>query len=313
MYINKKSLYNIVVTTFIRKGINLMKKIAFLGCENSHTKNFLKAMAESPEQYADIEVIGVYSYDNAAMQTLHDEFGVKMLEDFSSAKDEADGVIITTRDGKDHYRYAEPYLNKPITMFMDKPVTVSEEDALKLARGARCGGVKICGGSMLKFDSFLQALKADVKEEVGGKTLGGYVRAPIAMESQYSGLYFYAQHLVDMVTETFGLDINAVYAKDHGASVYVNFYYDGFSVEGHYTKDNYKVYYVMRAAEEQNRGGALVDTDRSKKEFDDFCRILRGGEQTMTYEELIVPAFILNAIDRSLKSGKEEAVNKFTI
>ena len=37
-----------------------MKKIAILGCENSHANNFLKYIKENPE-FSEIEVVGVYS------------------------------------------------------------------------------------------------------------------------------------------------------------------------------------------------------------------------------------------------------------
>ena len=33
----------------------------------------------------------------------------------------------------------------------------------------------------------------------------------------------------------------------------------------------------------------------------------------MPYEDFIAPVFIMNAIDRSLKSGKEEKINEFAL
>ena len=45
-----------------------MKKIAILGCENSHANNFLTLIRDK-EEYADIEVVGVYSDDPSASLT----------------------------------------------------------------------------------------------------------------------------------------------------------------------------------------------------------------------------------------------------
>ena len=41
-----------------------------------------------------------------------------------------------------------------------------------------------------------------------------------------------------------------------------------------------------------------------------FYKLLKGEAQRQTYKEFIAPIFILNAMHRSLISGKEEIVNK---
>ena len=47
-----------------------MYKIAILGCENSHAKNFLNLIKEG--LYPEIEVIGVYSNEPEAAKILSD-------------------------------------------------------------------------------------------------------------------------------------------------------------------------------------------------------------------------------------------------
>ena len=44
-------------------------------------------------------------------------------------------------------------------------------------------------------------------------------------------------------------------------------------------------------------------------EFGEFYSMLKGELAPKDYREFIAPVFILNAIDRSLKSGKEEPVH----
>ena len=55
-----------------------MKKIAILGCENSHANNFLKAIKEN-EAYSDYEVVGVYSDEIEASSKLQAEYGCPIL------------------------------------------------------------------------------------------------------------------------------------------------------------------------------------------------------------------------------------------
>ena len=102
-----------------------MKKIAILGCENSHANTFLKFIKENKE-FSDIEVIGVYSKDREASEKLRETFGVAILDDYTDAVGKIDGLVITARHGDDHYKYAKPYIASGIPMFIDKPITINE-------------------------------------------------------------------------------------------------------------------------------------------------------------------------------------------
>ena len=180
-----------------------MRKIAILGCENSHANNFLKFIKEK-EEFSDVEVVGVYSDDITACEKLRDTFGVPILDSFTDALGKIDGLIITARHGDNHYKYAKPYIASGIPMFIDKPITISEEEAVEFMKDLKAAGTRISGGSSLKFADGVIELKKDFLSDAGGKTLGGYVRAPYQSENQYGGFYFYAQHLIETVCEIFG-------------------------------------------------------------------------------------------------------------
>ena len=46
-----------------------MKRIVFLGCENSHSAMFINFI-KGDEKYNDIEILGVYSHDENAAKNL---------------------------------------------------------------------------------------------------------------------------------------------------------------------------------------------------------------------------------------------------
>ena len=117
-----------------------MKKIAILGCENSHADAFLKAIREN-EEFGNIEVVGVYSVELEEAQKLQEKYGVAILSDYADAVGKVDGVVITARHGDNHYKYAKPYIESGIPMFIDKPITNSEEEAVTFMRALRDGGV----------------------------------------------------------------------------------------------------------------------------------------------------------------------------
>ncbi len=286
-----------------------MKKIAILGVENSHADAFLSFIREK-EEFADIEVIGVYSNEPEAMEKTATKFGVPAMQDYSDALGKIDALVITARHGDNHYKYAKPYIESGIPMFIDKPITVKEAEAVEFMRGLRDNGVRITGGSSLKQDDYIIRLKKDAAEEVDGKTLGGLVRAPYKSNSPYGGFYFYAQHLVEMVTEIYGRYPISVTARKNGDQIHVLFHYENYDCVGLFT-DKSRLYYASRMAENGTSSYDIPTTnDWFYREFKEFHELLNGGEQKTSYEDFIAPVFIMNAIDRSLASGKEEAVAK---
>lgn len=289
-----------------------MKKIAILGCENSHADAFLACIKDRAE-FGDVEVVGVYSNEREAAEKLNGKFGVPVMDGYADAVGKIDGLIVTARHGDNHYLYAKPYIESGIPMFIDKPITVSEQDAVEFARQLKENNIRVCGGSSLKQDAFVQKLRESSTEQSKGKTLGGYVRAPYQSENAYGGFYFYSQHLVEMVCEIFGRFPISVTAKQNGGQIHVLFHYEDYDCVGLFCDGKY-VYYASRMAESGSEGYEIVFTgDWYYKEFKEFHCLLNGEDQSQTYEEFVSPVFIMNAIERSLISGREEKVLKITL
>ena len=66
---------------------------------------------------------------------------------------------------------------------------------------------------------------------------------------------------------------------------------------------------------EKGANGAYIPftNDWFYNEFSEFYDMLSGKCEPIDYESFIAPVFIMNAIDRSMKSGKEELVHKAEI
>lgn len=289
-----------------------MKKIAILGCENSHADAFLRCIKEKAE-FSDVEVIGVYSNEREAADKLNEKFGIPVMDDYADAVGKIDGLVITARHGDNHYKYAEPYIDSGIPMFIDKPITVNEKDATDLIRRLREKKIRVCGGSSLKHDALVCQLRQESESDYKGKTLGGYVRAPYQSENAYGGFYFYSQHLVEMVCEIFGRFPLSVTAKQNRGQIHVLFHYEDYDCIGLFCDGKY-VYYASRMAESGSSGYEVVfSSDWYYKEFKEFYDLLCDGEQLQSYEEFISPVFIMNAIERSLNSGKEELIPRIEL
>ena len=113
----------------------MKKKIVILGCENSHANAFLGFIRDK-EEFSDVEVIGVYSHEREAAEKLNEQFGVPVLSSYEEAVGKVDGVIVTARHGDNHYKYAKPYIESGIPMFVDKPITFDEDVQSNSCRSA---------------------------------------------------------------------------------------------------------------------------------------------------------------------------------
>ena len=284
-----------------------MYKVAILGCENSHANSFLKTVLEQ-KVCDDIEFVGVYSDDMEAAKKLQDQFGVPVSQSYDEFVGKVDAIVITARHGDNHYKYAKPYIASGIPMFIDKPITVSEEDAVAFMKELKVNSNPFCGGSMCVFADEVLEIKKIVDEQTEGKTLGGLLRAPVDMNNPYGGFFFYSQHIAQVMTHVFGCFPTSVQAFPNGKVISVVVRYPDFDLVLECIEGNY-MYHVGVSAEKGYFGKNYTPFECFPGEFAEFYSMLKGELPAKDFREFIAPVFVLNAIDRSLKSGKEEAVH----
>lgn len=285
-----------------------MYKVAILGCENSHANFFLDFILEQ-KKVTDVEVLGIYSDDREAAERLREQFGVPVASAYDEFVGKVDGLIITARHGDNHYKYAKPYIESGIPMFIDKPITISEQEALDFMEDFKRNQIRVSGGSMCKYDPWVQELKKAVKNETYGALLGGYLRSPVSIDNIYGGFFFYSQHLVQVLQEIFDGSPRSVQAFRKGGTCTCVFRYDSFDVTGVFVDGNY-TYYAGISCEKEFVGNMYTLEHCQEEEFAAFYRILKGGPQEQSYEDFIAPVFVLNAVFRSMESGKEEEVRR---
>jgi len=283
-----------------------MYKIAILGCENSHANTFLNYIVKD-RRVEDVEVVGVYSEDRAAAEKLREEYGVPVADRPDEFVGKIDGLVVTARHGGLHYPYAKPYIASGIPMFIDKPITVAEDDAVAFMRDLKVNGVRVCGGSVAAFSEHIQAMRALVALEAHGKVLGGFLRAPINMENPYGGFHFYCQHLVQAMTTIFGAYPRSVrvFASDGTYTCVVR--YDACDVTLVFVDGNY-LYYAAVSCERSVIGNTFGFETAFQAEFMEFYELLKGAP-SKDYHEYIAPVFIHTAIERAIQSGREEPVH----
>lgn len=283
-----------------------MYKIAILGCENSHANSFLDAVING-KIVEDVEFVGVYSDDREAAEKLQEKFGVAVADRYDEFVGKVDGIIITARHGDNHYKYAKPYMECGIPMFIDKPITCTEEDAAAFKADLKAHNVPVSGGSVCVLTDWVQKLKKDVKEQTYGKVLGGYLRAPLLTLEQYGGFFFYSQHLVQVMTEIFGCAPKTVRAARKNDTYNCLVRYPEYDVNINFVEGNH-LYYAGISCEQNFIGDTYSLDNCFEREFMTFYDLLSGKPQRQSYEEFFAPIYVMNTIARALESGEEEAI-----
>ena len=290
----------------------MIKEVVMLGCENYHAKQFADYI-KANHKYDNLNVLGCFSIDKEAQKKYSETYNVPEMASFDELVSKSpEGIINTARHGDYHLEFVKPYMKKGITMYVDKPITCKEEDAIELAKIAKEMDIKLTGGSSLMLDESVVELKK-IKEEKG--TMGGFVRCPVSMNNPHGGFFFYAEHLVDIVGTIFGWYPNSVIAREYEGQISITFKYDNFDVLGLFGKDNYS-YAAGLFTSEGTISKEIPVTGAEKcfeAHFEEFYDVLMSNENKTNYTEFIAPVFILNAINKSLNSGKEEVVRRVTI
>lgn len=283
-----------------------MFKIAILGCENSHADNFLTLIRDG--KYPDVQVVGVYSDDNEALSRLCGEFGVYGASRPDEFVGKIDGLVVTARHGNDHLRFARPYIESGIPMFIDKPITASIDEAVELALLLKKHGIRYTGGSSCIHAPEVKELRETVGSAERGGIIGGRVRAPISIENIYGNLWFYSQHLVQIMQSVFGMDVKAVSARRTGSCISADFEYENFTVSGLYTDGAYSYFAAVDFADGTVCRDVTVDNKIFAAEFEEFYRLLNGGTVKQSLSDFISPVYVLDAFIRAVDSGKRELV-----
>ena len=286
-----------------------MIRFAILGTENSHAIAFANLL-KNPK-YAELQLVGIYGYDIADPDMRENEKiaelipGVEIADRPDAFLGKVDAVVVTARHGTHHFEYAMPYIEAGLPCFIDKPFAVETSHALEMIEAAKASGALLCGGSCLKFAPELEPLKKAVSsnDESRGSLVSASFIAPVVMDSPYAGFFFYSQHLIAMMLTVFGCRAKSVYAVKRDNSVTAICRYPETDITLHYGSWEYgaNLYFEKKHLRTQ----CAVTGDLFDAELEEFLTMVKTRTMPESYEELIYPVILLQAINASLIEGRE--------
>jgi len=282
-----------------------MYRIGIIGSENSHAMIFSKIFnsIEGDYRHLNCRVVAVMGEDEAASRAVADACGVSVVSSPKEMLGAVDAVMVTSRNGGLHLRYARPFLEAGIPAFVDKPIANDFAEAAEIARLARASGAPLMGGSstklvpaVLRMAALREAATAD------GTLLGGSVWAPLNMVNPYGGFYFYSSHLVEIALRIFGQRPASVIANEARGSVAALLRYPEFDVSLHFLQGAGHYGATVHTAKASPTGPIDI-SECYLLEARAFAEMLATGAAHQPIEDLIRPVLILNAIEEAYRTG----------
>jgi len=133
-------------------------------------------------------------------KTLHEKYGVKIVDSIDALLQDADVVMIENVDGRPHLAEAVQVIKAHKTLFVDKPLGGSLRDALEIYRLARENGVPIFSGSDVRYYPNLRQMKsADT-----GQLKGAFACGPCELEPHHPDLFWYGIHSTEALYTIMG-------------------------------------------------------------------------------------------------------------
>ncbi len=291
-----------------------MFKIGILGIDNSHAWNFSSVFApkEGEKKYPDVELVGVYGdYSTEGGQKGMEEIKkvsscTRFVDHYNDLLDEVDAIMVTSKDGAEHLKFAEEYIKKGMIVWVDKPYTRDIAEVHRLVDLAKKHGATLTGGSSLPLAHDVVELMAVVREKAKETPIsGGHVTAPINMVNSFGNFWFYSQHLVQMMTTAFGNKVKSVRAVKDKFGVHALYSYGDFAVSTYFGTD-YTMTVQFESGAVRSRRIDLFGHDEPYyvPEVRSFYEVLKTGKSHLTDEDILAPVYIIDATIKAFTENR---------
>ncbi len=288
-----------------------MYKIGIIGSDNTHALGVAK-LCNIPDENGnykyDARVTAIYGRgDDPAHTKEVAEAGhiEKIIDDPKELFGTVDAVMTVCRSGSLHVGDILPFVEAGIPCWIDKPICTTEEDAIRLIEAQKKSGALITGGSNVKFCYDILALQSQMKSGGLGTILGGTMNFAGDMASQYDGLFFYGSHIVEMMLELYGYEPKSLVAsavKSDRLSVIVN--YEDVQVTLNFVAE-WSHYFITVYGTDRSKTVEMDISAATALGVDNMMRMLNEKKMPISLHKLLKPIEIIDAIERSVKEGKE--------
>ena len=290
-------------------------RIGIVGAENSHTTKVAQTL-NVQKACGPARVVVVWG-ETEAFARKAARIGripriVKRPEEMIG---QIDAVMVDHRHAKYHAAATFPFIEAGIPAFVDKPFSYTVREGGELLKFARKKRVPITSFSVLpEQEGFRKDLLRQIR--TAGKITSIWSTGPCKIRSKWGGMFYYGIHQVDSILKAFGGGIATVEVikgpRGNSDALAVMKYRDGGPIVSMQCVANWDHEFAMRAVgtrgavEFVNRYDANMYLAGIRK----FLKMFRTGACPHTDREILEPIAVLEALNKSVKSGRPVRVAK---
>jgi predicted dehydrogenase len=224
-----------------------------------------------------------------------------------------DGVMVDHRHAKYHIPAATPFVEAGVPAFVDKPFSWTVAEGWKLLQLAHAKGVPVTSFSVLPEQaSFKKDLRKQVRAAAPITSIA--TSGPCDLKSKYGGIFFYGIHQVDAILKAFGPGIGRVQVLKAGRgnpnAVAVMAYREGGPIVSMACIASGKGGFTFRAAGTKGTVDYVHASDPNPylTGVRKFVRMFRTGKEPHTPAEMLETIAVLEALAKSVRTGKRVGV-----
>lgn len=283
-----------------------MIRLGIIGAENSHS--YAIGRICNVDNSVPMRAVAIWGETEEFAKSAAEKGSIpKIVADWRELLGQVDAVMIDHRDAKYHFEPAEFFVRKRIPTFVDKPLTATVKEAKRLLKLAESKKTPLTTFSAIPIQSAFQAFKAELAKAGGARVLNS--TGPADINSKYGGIFFYGIHQVDSMVELMGTEAESVTVERRGASAAVIVRYSGDRWCTISCIAPPAAFHWMASVEGKTLAHADVhDANFYLPSAVLIQRLVEEKKSAYTRERMLAPIAILEAMQKSLNSGRSVRV-----
>lgn len=287
-----------------------MINIGLIGTQSMHAWAFAEVcnIPDSEGNYylPDARVVAAYGVDDTEEHiklTLEKGNIPLCVSNMEELYEHCNAFMILQRRGGEHLQYAKEIIKRGYPVFIDKPVCCTMKDVETLKTLAAEHDVIVCGGSGLKNNKQIVALKKNIKAQEFGQIRGATINHSADIDSPYDGIFFYLPHAVEMMLELFGyypISVRTTVLTHNNFTVCVKYekYIINLAING-----SSQCYVVVNG----NASNAVMidSSDIFLESMRNFVTTIKQNVVTTDIDRLTKHVAVILAIKESIEKGTE--------
>jgi predicted dehydrogenase len=283
-------------------------KIGIIGAENSHSGAIAKIInVEKKIKGMTVDYIWGET-DVFAKKTAEIGLIPNIVTNPKDMLGKIDAVIVDHRHAKYHLKAALPFIERGIPAFIDKPLCYRFEEGRDFLAIAKKHKTPVTSFSILpRQKSFIRFIK-DMQQ--AGDIVVATLYGPADIKSEYGGVFFYGIHQVDVAIKAFGYDVKQVLVTNTGKIAVAQLLYSkGLKVYLNLIKTGSTQFSVTAIGTNKTVHQLLsFDDNAYLSGVKEFTKMFKTGQEPQTHEQMLKPIQILEAMQKSIKTGKYEKI-----